>query len=57
MRKKGRKRGENIKRKEQVERSAVKRIKCSLCSQETYGAPANSKSDTESFEVRAAKRE
>lgn len=57
MRKKGRKRGGNIKRKERVERSAVKRIKGSLCSQETYGAPANSKSDAESFEVRATKIE
>lgn len=36
--------------------SAIKGIKCSLCSQETYGAPANSKSDAESIEVCIAKR-
>lgn len=35
---------------------AIKRIKCPLYSQETYGAPANSKSNAESIEVRAAKR-
>ena len=38
------------------EESAIKRIKCSLCSQETYGAAANSKSDAESTEVCIAKK-
>lgn len=45
---------ENHQRKERVE-SAIKRIKCPLCSQKTYGAPANSKSDAESIEVCIAK--
>lgn len=40
---------------ERGEGSAIKRIKCSLCSQKTYGAPANSKSCAEPIEVRVAK--
>lgn len=39
------------------EESAIKRIKCSLCSQETYGAAANSKSGAESIEVCIANKE
>lgn len=38
-----------------VDGGAIKRIKCSLCSQTTYGAPANSKSCAESIEVCIAK--
>lgn len=37
--------------------SAIKRIKCSLCSQEPYGAPPNSKSNTESIEVQGRSEE
>lgn len=54
MRSKGSEKGEKHQRREQVE-SAIKTIKCSSCSQEPYGAPANSKSDAEYFEVCAAK--
>lgn len=35
--------------------STIKRIKCSLWSQEPYGALSNSKSDAESIEVQTAK--
>lgn len=54
VRSKRSKKGEKHQRREQVE-SAIKTIKCSSCSQEPYGAPANSKSDAEYFEVCAAK--
>lgn len=54
-RKEGGREEEEHQRKGRVGRSAIKRIKCSLCSRETYGAPANSKSDVESIEMCAAK--